>query len=232
MKLVGWVVCALAVLALAACGNVGSSPSPGAHVETPSSTSTDIDALGSGAGQAERCNPLNAVLPHQAPALEAMLPKRVAGRDLATWSLAGRCWFEFLIDDDAVIEEILADVSDPDAVDLSRLAYAVAGRDNPAADPPYFVYAANRPQSEDEIGLTLLLLLGGAAYRDGEAGANLDDYEQVTIAGKRVYVGTSDMLDQTEHQRGKPYYYDTDDAMFIVITDDEGWATEAIGSLP
>ena len=32
---------------------------------------------------------------HLAPELEALIPKNVAGRDLATWSLSGRCWVLF-----------------------------------------------------------------------------------------------------------------------------------------
>ena len=166
---------------------------------------------------------------HDAPSLEAMLPTRVAGRDLATWSVGGRCWMEFIFDDDAVIEQLLAETSHPD---LSHLAQAVAGRSDTAADPPYFVFAANRPESGNEIDLTLLLLMGGTSFRDAEAGSNLRNYDEATIAGKTVYVGSADMVAQTEHQRGKPYLYQTDDALFIVITDDAAWAEEAIEQLP
>jgi len=169
---------------------------------------------------------------HDAPALEATLPTRVAGRDLATWSVAGRCWFEVLVDDDQQIEQILGDTNHPAALDLSHLAQAVAGRSDTSADPPYFVYAANRPVSQDEIDLTLLLLLGGAGFHDVEAGANLDHYEKATIGGKEVYVGTDAMVDQTDHQRGRPYLYQTDRTMYVVITDDPAWAEEAIAQLP
>ena len=40
------------------------------------------------------------------------------------------------------------------------------------------------------------------------------------------------MLLQSEDQRGTPYLYQNDEAMFIVIADDEAWAEEAIGGLP
>ena len=40
------------------------------------------------------------------------------------------------------------------------------------------------------------------------------------------------MLDQTEHIRGRPYLYQTDDAMYLVVTDDDKWALEAIKQLP
>ena len=169
---------------------------------------------------------------HDAPALEALLPARVAGRDLATWSVGGRCWLEIAFDDDAVIEEILVDMGGPSAIDLSHLAQAVAGRSDTVADPPFFVFAANRPEAEPEITLALFLLLGGAGFHDLDQGADLHNYEVATIAGKEVHVGTTEMIDQTDHQRGRPYLYQTDKSMFVVITDDETWAEEAIGQLP
>ena len=110
------------------------------------------------------------------------MPKQVAGRELATWSVAGRCWFELLVDDDAIIDGILADAG---SVDLTHLAQAVAGRSDTGADPPYFVFAANRPTSQNEIDLTTFLLLGGAAFRDVEDGANLGNYDEVTSPESR-----------------------------------------------
>ena len=52
------------------------------------------------------------------------------------------------------------------------------------------------------------------------------------MAGKEVYVGATDMLEQTDHQHGKPYLYQTDATMFVVITDDAAWAEEAFEQLP
>ena len=236
MKLVRLVIWSLAILALGACAaNPPTGPSASASSAAPAPTpgASPVAPSVSGSRTAERCSATDSVVVHHdAPSLEATLPTRVAGRDLATWSVGGRCWLEFLFDDDAVIEQILANTSDPSALDLSHLAQAVAGRSDTAADPPYFVLAAHRPEQADEIDLTLVLLLGGARFHDVEAGSDLRNYETVTIAGKEVYVGTADMLDQTEHQRGKPYLYQTDDAMFIVITDDDAWAEDAIGQLP
>ena len=40
------------------------------------------------------------------------------------------------------------------------------------------------------------------------------------------------MLVQDEHQHGRPYLYQTDAYMFLLITDDDSWATDAIGQLP
>ena len=232
MKLVRLVTWSVAILALGACAAGAPSGPPAASTSSgmPSATVAAV-AAPSGSRTTERCGAA-VVLHHDAPTLEATLPTRVAGRDLATWSVAGPCWLEYLFDDDAVIEQILAGTSDPSALDLSHLAQAVAGRSDTSADPPYFVFAANRPQSQDEIALTQFLLFGGTRFRDVEAATDLRNYETETISDKEVYVGTTDMLDQTEHQRGKPYLYQTDDAMFMVITDDEAWAKEAIAQLP
>ena len=208
MKLVRSIV-SLAVLVLSACGVRSPSGAPEASAAH---------------GATGRCQGKDSVEFHDAPALEATLPTRVGGRDLATWSVAGRCWLEISIDDDAVIEEILADTDDPSALDLSHLAQAVAGRRDTSADPPYFVFAANRPESDDEINLTLLLLFGGAGFRDIESGVDLNDYEAASIGGKEVHVGSIEMVRQNDHQRGRPYVYQTDDTMFLVLTDDDAWA--------
>ena len=40
------------------------------------------------------------------------------------------------------------------------------------------------------------------------------------------------MVDQDVHQRGRPYFYETEDYLFLVLTDDDAWATDAIGQLP
>jgi hypothetical protein len=236
MKLVRSVVWSLTVLALGACGaNTGSETAAtptsigSPRTSTPSPTSPTPP---SGSATAERCRGTSSVTYHGAPALEATLPTRVAGRDLATWSVAGRCWLEILIDDDAMIAAMLAAAGDPSAVDLSHLAQAVAGRSDTTADPPYFVLAANRPERQEEIDLTLGLLLGGASFRDPAAAADLSNYRKASIAGKEVYVGTTDMIEQTDHQRGTPYLYQTDSAMYVVITDDAAWAEEAFAQLP
>jgi hypothetical protein len=58
--------------------------------------------------------------------------------------------------------------------------------------------------------------------------------EDREIGGKEVAVGPLDVIRQTEHQRGRPYLYGSTalDVSFIVITDDEAWAEEAIRALP
>ena len=119
----------------------------------------------------------------------------------------------------------------PNPVNDTSLVYGVAGRSDPN-DPPFFVYAAVRPTNEAEVNLALDLLFGGAGYKDVIGAGDLTRYQTQKVSGKEVYVGTLDMLSQDVHQRGRPYLYQTAGYMFVVITDDDSWAADAIGSLP
>jgi hypothetical protein len=110
--------------------------------------------------------------------------------------------------------------------------YGVAGRSDTKSDPPFFVFAAVRPANDDEVQLALLLLFGGARFHDVALASLLAYYKSETIGGKQVYVGTPDMLDQDTHQRGRPFLYQNDQYMFLVITDDDAWAADAIAQLP
>jgi hypothetical protein len=47
-----------------------------------------------------------------------------------------------------------------------------------------------------------------------------------------AFVGTPDMVTQSEHQRGRPWLYQTSSTMFVVITEDDALAEEAISQLP
>jgi hypothetical protein len=173
---------------------------------------------------------------HQAPELEAQLPASVGGRALATWSLRGRCWLELALnggpsDIDAFVAKFET-ANDRQLIDLAHLDYAVAGRSDTKADPPFFVFAAGRSRDDDEVRLATVLLFGGASFHDIATAGDLSLYERRTIARKDVYVGNTDMLGQTEHQRGRPYLYQNDDAMFLLITDEERWAEDALSQLP
>jgi hypothetical protein len=172
-------------------------------------------------------------LPHQAPEIEALLPGIVAGRALSRWSVRGECWLELVVDPGAR-EELISQATtpaNPDPVDPLQLVYGVAGRSDTSTDPPYFVFVAFRPEQPDAI-LPLLLLLGSAGYTDIAAGMDLQNYRQETIGGKQVHTGTPAMISQNSHQRGRPYLYQTETHMFIVITDDDAWAADAMAQLP
>ena len=150
--------------------------------------------------------------------------------------MAGRCFVESAFKlPDAEIDDLIADLEstpdDPDAVDLSHLMYGVAGR-SALTDPPYFVFGVSRPQKDAEIEAAMFLLFGLARFDDYKTAADLSRYERRRIAERDVYVGREDMLGQTEHQQGRPYLYQTDEYMFLVITEDDAWAEDAIRQLP
>ena len=158
--------------------------------------------------------------PHQDPALESVLPDSVAGRHLTRWSLRGRCWPEFVgFDPDTI-----------GGVALNDLAYAITGR-SADRDPPYFVHVTRHLTDPDADALALSLLLGVAGFSDLES-LRPEDFGAASIGGKDVQVGTLAMVPQDAHQRGRPYIYETDDYSFLVITDDEQWAGDAISQLP
>ena len=224
------VVIAFALLSLAACAGNAVAPSSSA---TPSNDTAARAASSSPAS----CPTTDASggYPHQAPEIEAILPAVVAGRPLTRWSVRGRCWLEILIDDPAEVDPFAARFktdSNPNPLDEANLVYGVAGRSDTKTDPPFFVYAAVRPDDEAEIALALVLLLAGGGFPDPASASDLSRYEEVTVAGKQVYAGSLEMVHQDTHQRGRPFLYQTDDHMFLVITDDDAWATDAIGQLP
>lgn len=175
-------------------------------------------------------------LPHEAPDLEAVLPRSIQGRPIARWSMAGASWPAFASDqprDEAerlINEDAIANGGNP--VDFDNLALAIGGRTDTATDPPYFVWVAKRPLAEEEIELTMLLMFSGAGFIDPFSAADLDRYDKRAVAGKAVSVGTAGMVAQNEHQRGRPYLYQTDDYLFIVVTEDDAWAEEALAALP
>lgn len=225
--------CAASTTPAASPTLAGPSTSPTPATEPVVSPATPVTGATSPA--AETCSAASAVLFHQAPELEAMLPASVQARRLTRWSVRGRCWPELALEGGPVaVDDFVEQLETRDGapINLDNLAYAVGGRSDTSTDPPYFVWVANRPLDEDEINLTLVLLFGGAGYHDVAAGIDPQNYEQRKIAGKEVHVGTEDMLSQNDHQRGRPYFYETEDQMFLLITDDDAWAADAIGQLP
>ncbi|MFL5646237.1 MAG: hypothetical protein ACJ78L_12865 [Chloroflexota bacterium] len=217
----------------------GSSASPGvALASSPASAAAASIPAGSATpsrSSATCIDPTSGVFPHQAPEIEALLPATVGRRPLARWSVRGRCWLELAVDTPAHADALVAGFTtadNPDPVDDAKLVYGVAGRSDTSNDPPYFIWAAGRPENEDEIGLVLTLLFGSAGFHDVDAAIDLNNYQKTAFADKDVYVGTTDMLDQNVHQKGRPYLYQTADHMFVLIADDAAWAEEAIGSLP
>jgi hypothetical protein len=165
--------------------------------------------------------------PHEAEDIESLLPNKVAGRWLDTWSVRGESALDlwgYSAGEIADVREQLAALG----VDLDEVAQGIAGRSD-LADPPYFVHAFRIPAAARD-------LLGGRAIAATGFTRDTDAWEMEdrVIGGKEVAVGPLDVIRQTEHQRGRPYLYGSTalDVSFIVITDDEAWAEEAIRALP
>ena len=203
-----------------------ASTFPAAVVPT-SAAATSTDGTTFVLGMHERPDGL-----HQAPELEALLPDVVAGRELARSRRSRAGVGSTSSSARSRAESTGSSRASDTPIDLEHINYAVAGRSNTTKDPPYFVNAASRPLDENEIDLNLALLLGGGGFLDLAAGFELEGFEMRTIGGKEVFVGTDEMLEQNRHQRGRPYLYQTDDTMFLVITDDDAWAREALGKIP
>ena len=229
----GWMLTCTARVALLTVAAIVAGCSATATPSAPAST-----AGSSSPASAAGCAPSPSALPvvsHQAPEVEAVLPASVAGRTLTRWSLRGQCWLELASgktgsDLDQLVTSLQS--AAPHQLDLTNLAYGVAGRSDTHTDPPFFVYGAARPTDQAEIELAVQLLFSGAGFHDPYAGSDLRNYQKETIAGREVYLGTLDMLTQDEHQRGRPFLYQTDAFMFLVITDEDAWAADAIGQLP
>ena len=200
-----------AMTLLAGCG-AGASP-------TPQSGSPISASPGSP-------SPPGNLSVHGAPALEGLLPASVAGHPLSLFSWAGPDWIEEILSDEGV-DAVLAEFATPESgpIDPSHLA-AAAG-----LDPPYAVYAATRPLAVSEADLATFLLILGAGYKD-PVRIDLSMYAPRTMAGRVVFVGSESMVNQDEGHRGKPYLYQTDTTMYIVLTDDDAWAEDAISQLP
>jgi hypothetical protein len=227
----------VAVMILSSCAAAPTPAGPGATtVASPQPVpSATLAAAPPSTTASAACPGLSEPLLHQAPELEGLLPSSVGGRELARWSVLGRCWPALLLEDGpAAVDDFVIGFETPggEPMNLDNLAYAVAGRADTSADPPYFVWIAKRPYDDDEISLTLVLLFGGAGYHDVAAGIDPQNYQLQTIAGREVNVGTEAMLKQDDHQRGRPYFFETEQHMYLLVTEDEAWAADAIAQLP
>lgn len=152
---------------------------------------------------------------HSAPDLEEMLPDLVAGRAMTKASHVGADVFDIATAAEAQANE--ADLARL-GLSLADVSRAAAGRSDVDDDPPYFVMAYRFAGVRAE---TLPMELG---IDRADAGS----WTRAIVGGKPVLVGTDDMLVQSEHVLGRPYVYNVDDVRFIVATDDEAWAADAL----
>jgi hypothetical protein len=167
------------------------------------------------------------VYPHEASDLEAIVPARIGGRDLIVWSIRGETMMDLLDADPAAADQLTTELV-ASGHDLNDFAQVIAGRADTDRDPPYFVYAFEIPEGSSQTAELMALAAVGFSSVPKDV-----DLETRTVGGKKVLVGSSDMVRQDEHQRGRPYVYEaTPDLTFFVITDDDAWAEEALAALP
>ena len=160
-------------------------------------------------------------VPHEAPEVEQLLPAKIAGKPLTTWSYHGENWLTCLGTGTA------ADIAAFDAelaaqgLSLKDISVATGGRSDTASDPPYLIHAymmAGQPGSYWPPTF--------AVDHPDAAG-----FRETVIEGKTVLVGDTAAVEQTEHQRGRPYIWNSPTVHYVIITDDEAWAAEALRSL-
>ena len=204
------------------------------HSQPPALVSTGKSGGAVATSNTSSCEPgavPGAALPHGAPELEALLPTTVNGRRLEVWSMSGSCWIDMAFTTDAGVDEFMAVVEEL-AVDVDDLRVAVAGRSDTETDPPYFVYVLYPPDDRDAYDAAVFLLLGMIVGPENVQAYVEEDYETVTLGGKEVILGSMDLIPQNEHLRGRPYEYVTEERTYLVITDDEAWAADALRQLP
>jgi hypothetical protein len=213
-----------AVLALVLMSGCGGA-------EVPSPSASGAQSVGSPGASAPNDCPLQGGVTdtHQDAELEGLLPPSVAGRQLTRWSLAGACWL-WAMNDPETAGQIETDARS-EGVLIDDVSFGMDGRTDPDADPPYMVQGVRVPDHDATVQFALSVLAANVGF------VSLDefwsgDFELRTIGGKEILVGASTMLVQDEHQRGMPYMYDAGEYVFIVVTDDEAWAIEAISQLP
>jgi len=165
-------------------------------------------------------------LPHGDPELEQKLPSVVGGRSLTRWSLRGEAFLASALGLDQNGLDALSVFLRSKGVDMANVSMGVAGRSRVSDAPPYFVYAyrfAGVPASEFQSRLEFPL---GFGLRP-DAGS----FGETNVAGRTVLKGVVGMLDQDEHLRGVPYIYESGDIRFVIVTDSEAWAADALSQL-
>jgi hypothetical protein len=230
LALGAWVESAGASPVGATSATVSPASSPS---QSPGSRSASPSASALASPEADSCAPgaePGAALPHGAPELETLLPTNVDGRRLEVWSMSGSCWLGMAFTTEAALTEFTA-IVDELAVDVDDLRVALAGRSNTETDPPYFVYVLSIPDDPDAHDVAAYLLLGMLVGPENVQAYAEMEYETATLGGKEVLIGSIDLVPQNEHQRGRPYEYVTGDYSYLVLTDDQAWAEDALRQL-
>jgi hypothetical protein len=133
------------------------------------------------------------VYPHEASDLEAIVPARIGGRDLIVWSIRGETMMDLLDADPAAADQLTTELV-ASGHDLNDFAQVIAGRADTDRDPPYFVYAFEIPEGSSQTAELMALAAVGFSSVPKDV-----DLETRTVGGKKVLVGSSDMVRQDEH---------------------------------
>ena len=213
-------------LAIAACGGGSSAvtdisssattTAPTVRPATPSPTASPTTGVEE-SEVASSCFPV----PHEAPDLEAMLPATIAGRPLARESFRGARMVTCIMrGSDADVADF-ADALEADGLGLDDISLAIAGRSDVENDPPYLIFAyrmAGHPGVDWPS--TMALEYPAAAA-----------FEETVLEDKLVLVGDAAAIEQSAHARGRPYVWDGPTVHYLIVTDDEAWAREALRTL-
>ncbi len=213
-------------LLLAGCANAGVDASPSTTAvplptAAPLPSASPLVSLPAPSVRASdfasNCLPL----PHEAPDLEAALPKTIAGRPMSMESYHGRLMVICVKGGTAAdVAEVANDLA-TEGLTLADVSVVVDGRADTQADPPYFIIAyrlAGHP-GDDWPSTTGLDEPAAAAFRETD------------IEGKHVLVGEAAAVAQTEHVRGRPYVWDSPTVHYLIVTDDAAWAAEALRAI-
>ena len=160
-------------------------------------------------------------LPHDAQDVENLVPTTIAGRPLAIWSVHGERMVSCITGGTSGDVADLAAALATEGLGLNDISVVIAGRAVVATDPPYFIFAyqlAGHPGSE---------FPSTTSVDNPDAVA----FHEANIEGKHVLVGETAGMDQSEHARGKPYVWNSPTTHYLIVTDDERWAVEALRSL-
>lgn len=169
---------------------------------------------------------------HDDAALEALLPDSVKGRDLTKWSSTGWCLVQGAYSTQAAFARASAAI-DEAGLNVADLRLALAGRSDTERDPPYFVYVMYEPSDQEAYGVAFLILVAaGLSAADPATFADDPSWATQTVGGKEVQVGAQQLVEQSEHLRGRPYVYETNGHLFAVVADDAAWAADALQHLP
>jgi len=217
-----WTAIALTALLCIGCSAVPQASGSAVPVPSPSSSAAEASltpvASGPDASVADSpCLPH----PHVVREFEREMPEQIAGRPLEIWSVDGELLVLcFQQGSETDVKNFDAELA-TEGLTLGDLSMVIAGRSDHEADPPYFIFAYRLSGHRgDEWPATT-----GLDHPDEAA------FGEADVGGKQVLVGELAAVEQSESARGRPYVWNSPTAHYLIVTDDEAWAAEALESI-